>query len=135
MSQYQGDLYRSNFKYRALSTCGMTLGRSAMCWAFSLMTLLHATTAIIPTTLRSFPLPPDLERWKTQYTKFDGAPTMRTFKVEQKPIRHAASAINPCNAAMEIHLEIPAAGDGAVVEIQLESRYGVAGGAVLVKKL
>lgn len=131
MNQYQGDLFRSNFRYRALETCGLTLGELSYVLGVQPSDTFSRHYCDYANDLSQLGILIKLARWIIGRDTPNMRPVIEEYTVSQDYIIQTG-ALGDGNASMDIQFEIPA-NCGHVV-ITVNSKYGVRGNATYIKK-
>ncbi|MDL2328023.1 hypothetical protein LJC64_05190 [Ruminococcaceae bacterium OttesenSCG-928-A11] len=132
--RYRGDIMRSNFRYRALNTCGMSLGETQYLLGNQAPDTFSRHYCDFTNQFAQFALSTKLERWVCQLQDFMDLPQSLPINLGKS---HTAHPFNAEKMAVHIQFDIPKLKPEACgnISISIKSRCGVEATAVLARRV
>lgn len=133
ISDYRGDLYRSNFRYRSVETCGFTPGELSYIIGNMPASTLSRHYCDYSNDFILLSLFNKLERWKAKYTDFNKVPNYSNFAISKNLFEKDVKPINYKRANLDLEITIPSTSisEDSEIVVKLSSDNGLLGKVIL----
>lgn len=133
ISKYQGDLFQSNFKYRANHTCALRRGEINYILGIEPPDTFSRNYCDYTNDLVQYAMAQKLQRWVALHSVFSfpsaGPCAQKGFLKKKKKVVYEATVGGPL--FVEIQLDLDEANAGGTLEIQTDCNFGCTGDVTL----
>jgi hypothetical protein len=129
ISNYQGDLYRSNFRYSSTEVCGLSQGELSYIIGNLPLNTLSRHYCDYSSDFMLLSMFYKLDRWRALYTPYSNVPNHCEFTVSDNALTIEAKPISSKRTSIDLELAIPSTGikSNSEIRVVLSSSHGLEG--------